>query len=225
MREITKVAVIIIASLTAIFATGCSTLKTQPDPDSNLRTHAKEEGSSSVIKSPGSDPKGELEIVAKNFAAIGSFHSRSTTMSERPLTMDVDYLKPDRYHVTMQPDEEWIVIGKVAYLKKGNKWTTLPDEGESRIPGVRDIFSDEALRGISDIQFLGEESPDGETLLRYTYAGASVGSEHLQSEMKLWVFKQTNLPAKIVIDYHSESAAVSEIVYSYPRNIRIEIPK
>jgi hypothetical protein len=210
---------------TALFAAGCATLTRQ----SNSQAPAVDEGSSSIIKSPGSDPKGELETVAKNFLSVGSFRCRSTSavsfegIHAEPSRLDLDYVKPDRYHFKSGIDPEKIIIGKITYVKKNEKWTKTADDSESQIPGVREGFSDEALRRIDDVKYVGEESRNGEALLQYSILSKSLGSEE-PLELKLWVFKQTGLPATFEIDYRGKYSSTTQMDYSYPPDIKIEAP-
>jgi hypothetical protein len=227
MRDFTRIRAFAIVISTTLFAAGCATFSPQSNSGSNSQTSTSDEGSSSIIKSPGSDPKGELETVAKNFLSVGSFrcHSTSTVtfqgIQAEPSRLDLDYVKPDRYRFKYGIDPEKIVIGKVIYVKKNEKW--MKTDGESQIPGVRDGFSDEALRRIDDVKYLGEESRNGETLLRYLILGKSIGSQE-PLESKLWIFKQTGLPAILEVDYRGEYFSITQMEYSYPPDIKIEAP-
>jgi hypothetical protein len=225
-----RIRAFLIVITTALFAAACAMLGPQSNSGTNSQPPTGGEGSSSIIKSPGSDPKGELETVAKNFLSVGSFRCRSTSsitfqgIRAEPVRLDVDYVKPDRYRIKYGIDPERIVIGKVVYVKKDEKWTKTGDDSESQIPGVRDGFSDEAMRLIDNVEYLGEESQNGGALLQYSIFGKSIGYEHLPYESKLWVFKQTGLPEKLAIDYHSANSSIIQIEYSYPSDIKIEAP-
>jgi hypothetical protein len=140
-----------------------------------------------------------------------------------PVRMNLDYVKPDRYRFQYGVDPEKIIIGKDVYVKKGEKWTKTTGDSESQIPGVRDGFSDEAMRRIDKVEYLGEEVQNGETLLQYSILGRSIGYQE-PYEVKLWVFKQTDLPAKFVLDYHNDNHPIVEVDYSYPTDIQIDVP-
>ena len=145
-------------------------------------------------------------------------------MRVEPTRSDVDFVKPDRYRIKIGAEPEKIVIGRALYEKKDERWTKISDDGQDQVPGVRDAFSDEVMRLIDSVQYLGEEPENGETLLRYSVAGRSLARDQAPYESKLWIFKQTALPAKLVIDYHDSNSSMIQMEYSYPPDIKIEVP-
>jgi len=229
MDDLKRIRLFSLVCISALAAAACY----MSNQNSNSRANAhsgSDESSSSVLKSPGSDPKGEFQTVAKNLLSVGSFHCRLTSsvgipgMRVEPMRSDVDFVKPDRYWIRSGADPEKIVIGKVTYEKKDNKWMKTSDDGQDQIPGVRDAFSDEVMRLVDDVQYLGEESENGETLMRYSVFGKSLARDQAPYESRLWIFKQTALPAKLVIDYHDSNSPMIQMEYSYPLDIKIEAP-
>jgi hypothetical protein len=216
-----KLSIVITVALLALLAAGCSYVGSKIGSVTNSSSRAGE--GSSTISNPGSDPRGEVETLARNFLAIKAFRGTANATGKTPMQMQVDYVAPDRYHLKMGQGLESIVIGKDTYMKLGGSWKKFPGESGKEIPSMRDMFTEEGLKQLSDVKYSGEESLNGETMLVYTYRGKTLG-EPMPYDSKMFVSKATGLPARIEITYQSDVLQKMTIDYTYPADLKIEPP-
>src|SRR3954469_7387975 len=131
----------------------------------------KASGSESDPKS-SSDPKAAVIEASRKFMALKSLVGKIEAAAETPFKQQVEYLAPDRYRVVYRDDAgaetETIMVGNAAYLKSGDSWKKMPGE-TSPTPTMRNSFTEEALKSISDVKFLNEESFNGVPALVYSY--------------------------------------------------------
>ena len=98
---------------------------------------------------------------------------------------------------------EIIYIGKDGYMKSGDKWTKMP--GGGNIPTLRDSFTEEGLKSLSDVKYEGNESVNGIATSIYTYKNVTpVGDFPFTS--KMWVRNDTGVPLKIFVEYTNNQA-------------------
>jgi hypothetical protein len=155
----------------------------------------------------GSDPKADVIEASKRFIALPSFRADMEGVGQTAIKSQVDYVAPDRFHVKYLGGTgagmEMIFIGKDGYMKSGDKWTKMP--GGGNIPTLRDSFTEEGLKSLSDVKYEGNESVNGIATSIYTYKNVTpVGDFPFTS--KMWVRNDTGVPLKIFVEYTNNQA-------------------
>jgi hypothetical protein len=115
-----------------------------------------------------------------------------------------------------------IWIGKESYMKMGGKWSKMPNSNTT-IPTLRDSFTEEGLKTLSDVKFEGDDSVDGKPALLYSYKNVTpVGNYPFSS--KIWVGKETGLPIKIFVEYTNGMLKNMTVNYDTESPVTIEPP-
>lgn len=172
---------------------------------------------------PSGDAKADLVKMSAFFMKQTAFQAVMDGTGSMPMHMEVQYNAPDRYHIKTGPGES-VVIGSDMYSKRGDTWTKLPGMGASiSIDKLRETFTEEGLKRLSDAQALGDESVDGKPAYKYHFKiGAPSGG--VPYETDLWVIKDTGLPAKIHVTYSSGVLKEMTTIYTFDPNVKVEAP-
>jgi hypothetical protein len=174
----------------------------------------------------GSDPKADVIAASKKFIDLKSFSAKMEGMGQTEIKQQVDYVAPDRYHVIYQGGNavgmEIIYIGNDSYMKTGPKWTKGPGNAAA-IPKLRDSFTEEGLKTLSDVKFVGEETANGKPALAYTYANQTPAGGYPFS-CKIWIGKDSGVPVKIVVDYTNGMLKQMTVNYDTETPVTIEAP-
>lgn len=181
---------------------------------------------SSGSGSPSSDPKADIIAASKKFIDLESFSAKMEGVGQTEIRSQVDYVAPDRFRVQYLGGTgagmEMIFIGKDMFMKTGDKWTKMPGSGAS-IPTLRDSFTEEGLRSLTDVKFEGDDAVDGEPALVYSFGNVTpVGGHPFTS--KMWVSKDTGLPLKIYVEYTNGVLKHMTINYDTETPVTIEPP-
>src|SRR2546423_591809 len=126
-------------------------------------------GGSATGSSGGSDPKADIVAASKKFIELKSFSAKTEGMGQTEIKSQIDYVAPDRYHVMYLGGTgagmELIMIGNQSYMKtNGGSWSKMPGDAKA-IPTLRDSFTEEGLKTLSDVKFEGDETVDGKPAL------------------------------------------------------------
>jgi outer membrane lipoprotein-sorting protein len=172
-----------------------------------------------------SDPKADVIEASRKFIALKSFSAKMEGTGQTELRSQVDYAAPDRFHVKYLAGTgagtEMIMIGDQTYMKSGNSWSKFPGGGS--MPTLRDSFTEEGLKTLSDVKFEGSDTVDGKSALVYTYKNVTPqGSYPFNS--KIWIDKDSRLPIKIVVDYPSGPLKQMTVNYDTETPVTIEPP-
>jgi hypothetical protein len=221
----------------AVVALGCSSLRemagSNSPPAANQENQPAETApldepsSPATAYSPSGDPRADIEKLGQRFLSAKSFRARMESIGGGPVTSEVDFVAPDRFHLrTATPageEVDVIIIGKTTYMKADDKWQKVPMDIGSMIPNFRDAFNREGMKGMKDVKFEGEDIAEGKAAYRYSYIGqAPQGGVEFSS--KLWIAKDTGYPVKIVADYKTGEMKSMTIVYDYETPLSIEPP-
>ena len=176
--------------------------------------------------SSGGDPTTELKASAKKFMDLKWFSAKMEGMGQTEIRSQVDFIAPDKFHVTYLGGTgagmELIYIGSDSYMKSGGKWTKTPGDAKS-IPNLRDSFTEDGLKSLTDVKFEGEDTVDGKPALVYTYKNVTpVGNYPFTS--KSWVSKSTGLPIKIYVEYSNGMLKNMTVNYDTESPVTIEPP-
>jgi len=174
----------------------------------------------------GSDPKADVVAASKKFTDLKFFSAKMEGMGQTEIKQQVDYVAPDRYHVIYQGGTgagmEIMYIGNDSYMKTGGKWTKTPGNAAA-IPKLRDSFTEEGLRTLTDVKFEGEDTVNGKTALTYSYKNQTpVGGYPFSC--KIWIGKDSGVPVKIVIDYSNGMLKQMTVNYDTETPVTIDAP-
>ena len=174
----------------------------------------------------GSDPKADIVAASKKFIDLPAFSAKMEGQGQSEIKSQVDYVAPDRYHVTYLGGTgagmEMIMIGNQTYMKVAGKWTKMPGNAKA-IPTLRDSFTEEGLKALSDVKFEGDDSVDGKPALLYSYKNVTpVGNYPFSS--KIWIGKDTGLPMKIYVEYSNGMLKNMTVNYDTESPVTIEAP-
>ena len=105
----------------------------------------------------------------------------------------------DRFHVKNGTIES-IIIGNETYANFNGTWRKIPMSIGPAVQHMRDIWTDEMLKTIHDVEYVGSDSVNGRASLVYKYAssGFKGGSG---CSLKRWISKDDGLPQKYEIGY------------------------
>ena len=208
-----------LAPIILIFATatiGCKLLDSLKGPGS---------GGGSGVTASG-NPREDVIAASRKFIALPFFSAKMDGEGQTSIKSQVDYKAPDRYHVTYLGGTgagmELIYVGSDSYMKTGGKWSKMPGDAKS-IPNLRDSFTEEGLRTLTDVAFEKEETLDGKPALVYSYKNVTpVGDFPFTS--KIWIGKDTGVPMKIYVEYSNGALKHMTVNYDTETPVTIEAP-
>jgi len=207
MKKLTLLLILI-----AIVASGCK--------NSKVPSEAKGDTTAS------SDPKARVIEASQKFIALKSLTGKMDAVAETSFKQQVEYVAPDRYHVVYRDDKgaeaEMIMAGNDAYIKEGDSWKKLPGE-TNPTPTMRNSFTEEALKSISDVKFEGEESVNGKPAVVYSYNLVTVVG-NFPVNQKLWVSKSSGLPMKCYVAYSNGPIKTLTTTFDTESPVTIELP-
>ena len=184
-------------------------------------------GSSKGTATGGSDPKADVVEASKKFLALQSFTANMEGAGQTEIKSQVKYAAPDRFHITYLGGTgagmEIIYIGKDGYMKAGDKWSKMPSTGQS-IPNLRDSFTEEGLKTLSDVTYDGDETVNGKSASVYSYKNVTpVGAHPFTS--KIWISNDTGVPMKIHVEYpNNQALKYMDVSYDTDAKVSIEPP-
>ena len=174
----------------------------------------------------GSDPKADVVAASKKFLDLPYFTANMEGVGQTEIRSQVQYAAPDRYHVKYLGGTgagmEMIWIGKESYMNANGKWTKMPGSGGS-LPTLRDSFTEEGLKTLTDVSFEGEDTVDGKPALVYGYKNVTpVGDYPFTS--KIWISQDTGVPMKIYVEYTNGTLKNMTVNYDTETKVTIEPP-
>jgi hypothetical protein len=127
-------------------------------------------GGGSGVASSG-DPRADIVAASQKLIALKSFTANMEGTGEMAIKSQVAYLAPDRFHVKYLGGTgagmELIYVGSKSYIKPaGGNWSVQPGDAKT-IPNLRDSFTEEGLRTMSNEKFEGNDMVDGKPALVY----------------------------------------------------------
>lgn len=183
-------------------------------------------GSGAAGSSGGSDPKADVIAASQKFIALRSFSAKMDGEGQSQIKSQVDYVAPDRYHITYLGGTgagmEMIVIGNQSFMKTGGKWSKMPGDA-SAIPTLRDSFTDEGLKSLTDVKFDGDDTVDGKPALAYSYANVTPKGAY-PFNAKIWIGKDSGVPLKVYVTYSNGALKEMTVNYDTETPVTIEAP-
>ena len=148
-------------------------------------------------------------------------------VGQTEIKSQVDYIAPDRFHVKYLAGTgagmELIMIGDQSFMKTGNSWSKMPSSGNSSVPTLRDSFTEEGLKTLSEVKFEGSDTIDGKPALVYSYKNVTPKGD-FPFTSKMWVNKDTGLPMKIYVEYDNGVLKNMTVNYDTESPVTIEPP-
>jgi outer membrane lipoprotein-sorting protein len=173
-----------------------------------------------------SDPKTAVIDASRKFIALQSLTGKIEAVAETPFKQQVQYVAPDRYHVVYRDDAgaelEMIMAGNNSYLRSGDSWNEVPGDTNPS-PTLRNSFTEEALKSISDVKFEGEETVDGKPALVYSYKLLTVVGNFPVTQ-KIWVSKSSGIPIKCFVEYSSGQIKTLTTTFDTESPVTINLP-
>src|SRR3954471_20719445 len=188
-----KLALVLI--LLAMFAVGCKLSSLLPGSGGGKT----ETGAGGGTATGGSDPRADIVAASKKLIDLKSFSAKMDGMGQSEIKSQVDYQAPDRYHIQYLGGTgagmEMIVIGDQMYMKSAGseKWSKMPGNSASSIPTLRDSFTDEGLKSLTDVKYEGADNLDGKPALVYSYKNVTPKGGY-PFTCKIWVGRDSGLP-------------------------------
>jgi hypothetical protein len=183
-------------------------------------------GSKGATATGGADPKADVVEASRKFLELPYFTANMEGVGDTEIKSQVKYAAPDRFHVKYLGGTgagmEMIWVGKESYMNANGKWTKMPTANAS-IPTLRDSFTEEGLKTLTDVKFEGEDTVDGKPALAYSYKNVTpVGNYPFTS--KIWVGLDTGVPMKIYVEYTNGSLKNMTVNYDTESKVTIEPP-
>ncbi|HUR96853.1 MAG TPA: hypothetical protein VMZ26_02175 [Pyrinomonadaceae bacterium] len=174
----------------------------------------------------GSDAKADVVAASKKFIDLPFFTANMEGVGQTEIKSQVQYAAPDRYHVKYLGGTgagmELTWVGKDSYMNSNGKWTKMPSANSS-IPTLRDSFTEEGLKTLTDVKFEGEDTVDGKAALLYTYKNVTpVGNYPFTS--KMWIRQDTGVPMKVYVEYTNGTLKNMTVNYDTESKVTIEPP-
>lgn len=185
-------------------------------------------GAGGTGSSGGSDPKADVVAASQKLVALPSFSAKMEGVGQMEIKQQVDFVAPDRFHVTYQagaaPGMEIITIGDQSYMKtSGGSWSKMPGGPNTATPNLRDSFTEEGLKTLSDVKYEGDDTVDGKLARVYTYKNVTPKGGFAFSS-KMWVANDTGVPLKIITDYTNGTLKQMTVKYDTATPVTIEPP-
>jgi hypothetical protein len=193
----------------------------------SLRGGGTAGGSGGGTTTASSDPKADIVAASNKFIALKSFSAKMEGMGQTEIKSQVDYVAPDRYHVKYLGGTgagmEMIFVGSQSFMKAaGGSWSKMGGDAKA-IPTLRDSFTEEGLKTLTDAKFEGEDNVDGKPALAYSYKNVTpVGAYPFTS--KMWVDKASGVPLKVYAEYSNGMLKNMTVKYDTETPITIEPP-
>jgi hypothetical protein len=150
----------------ALVLTGCSKKKSSSDSGSSSQptqasgAQATKPAATTAASSGGgsSAAADELTALFTNFLKVKSFRAAITeeVTGQPKVDGSIEYVAPDKYHITLPGLGEFINIGKDSYIKIGPAWTKSPGAGggslfdAASIQSTLDSFKNNSKKGGTD---------------------------------------------------------------------------
>lgn len=184
-------------------------------------------GGSAGTATGGSDPKEDVIQASKKFIALPSFTANMEGVGQTEIKSQVAYSAPDKYHVKYLGGTgagmEIIFIGNQMYMKTGDKWSKMPSSQGSSIPTLRDSFTDEGLKSLTDVKYEGTDTINGKPAAVYSYKNVTpVGNYPFTS--KIWISEDNGVPMKVYVEYSNGMLKNMTVNYDTETPVTIDAP-
>jgi hypothetical protein len=221
MRLRLKVASLCMLVLSAV---GCAL---HSSIQSNQNTTAATPAKSGAV-SKEENPLDVLTKAANAQVETKSFRARmiSSLDGGRESSRIVEYVSPDRFHITGESDEMILAGGGVFMKSPAGEWTKLLFDPSALINQIRDANRSDEIRKSTDVGLIGAEVIEGVPTLAYRYSLKNAFGMNFTSKCKMWVGVTDSLPRKMEVEGEFNKVKTRSVVtyYDYGADIKIEPP-
>jgi outer membrane lipoprotein-sorting protein len=226
---------VIVILILAAFSLGCGLFDRLKAPNvtnvaSNSSTTTASTGDGSDAAPPSGDPRNDVITASKKFLDLPQFSAEMNGRGKMDMRMKLDYQAPDRYHMTSLTQSEvgmseFYIIGKDMYFRTGEKWQKMPGAAGQSMPNLRKMFDEDGLKSLQNVEYLGEDSLDGEAMHKYAYRNTKTGPDvPYPFKSTIWVSKSDGLPHKIEVEYEQGDLKSMTINYDFSSKVDIKPP-
>ena len=172
-------------------------------PDVTTAVFTPEPTATKITRSPNNSNQVDAAIMTAAKAQLAARSWRVTSKIEsngQSVQGTLDYVAPDRYHLTSSLIEA-ISIGSKTYLLQNGKWTETPLNITSLITGlINSALPQDIENNITNAKVLKPETLDGKQMLVYQFDNTlDQNNLNLTTQTKLWVGAADGLPYQEVI--------------------------
>jgi hypothetical protein len=219
------------AACCLLLGSACGTKPSAGNSSGSSSSSGSAAGSAATAPSSLSPAEAMTKVMSKMLEAKSFRANMSGTSSEgQPYTVTMEFVSPDRYHMTSQAGE-YIIVGHDSYLKApGRGWMKSPVDVSGMMTQFRDPkFSEELNKasGGGDVKLVGPDVLDGTPTLVYEYTTErEIMGSKTRSQGKTWVGASDGLPRKMEVNsVVNGKPSKGVIIYSdYGSDIKIEPP-
>jgi hypothetical protein len=208
----------------ALSAVGCAL---HSSIQSNQNTAAATPAKSGAV-SKEENPLDVLTKAANAQLETKSFRARmiSSIDGGKESARIVEYVSPDRFHITGENDEMILAGGSVFMKSPAGEWTKLLFDPSAMINQIRDANRSDEIRKSTDVGLIGAEVVEGVPTLAYRYSLKNAFGMNFTSNCKMWVGVTDSLPRKMEVEGEFNKVKTRSAVtyYDYGADIKIEPP-
>ena len=208
-------------------------------------------------ESTETDPKAILISSMKNLQDVKTWvadvDTSSDASAQSAVKMQVKYAAPDNFQIVTESGVnkmQMISIGKDAFIEANGKWQKAPPSVNigQMINNWKEMYSEEKLAALKNIQPAGKETVNGKELSVYSYdidqqaampeeakkqmtdeMKAKLAEVQSENKAKIWIDREKNLPVKLEMTMKmTKPQQVTQnmsVNYIYDREVKIEAPK
>jgi hypothetical protein len=209
-----------------LVAAGCSSPSAG---NGNLRGNANESHANAGAASSSAN-ESPVDFMKKAMRAqfdAKSYRARMESSYEgQNSTRIMEFVAPDRFHMTSDIDEI-IIVGSATYRRtKGGPWQKFPADVGGMVTAFRDPKMIDELSKNTEIKFLGTDVLDGTPTLVYQYTTTNAFGSGMTSTSKTWIGTADSLPRKseVEADVNNQKSKTTITYYDYNAGISIEPP-
>lgn len=188
--------------------------------------------------------KDQVDAAFSKLRQSKSFRLQTTiTNPEGSLTMQADYVLPDRMHqkVTLGkdgPPMEMIVIGKKAWSNQGGGWAEVPEQFAKTVANqIKETVAD-APKVMTEYKCLGDKEFEGKSYALYQGVlatplsadakdkGPRVSAVTVPNQQNVYIDKETGLPVRNIVTPVTEpDKRLFDGTFTIVHDLTIEAPK
>ena len=190
----------------------------------------EETGPAGEARQPVSTNASPMDSLAKSMRAqlaTKSFRARISSSTQNvPGEFVVEYVAPDRLHMT-NPTSELIAVGSETYTRQsGGPWQKAPMNANEMAAKFRDPKLIDELEKNYNVALIGPDTLDGLPMMVYEYSPKSPSPQTPAGKTKVWIGADDSLPRKIEVETEvGGQKSMTKILYSdYNADIKIELP-
>jgi hypothetical protein len=206
-----------------LVAAGCAT----PSTNNGNATGSAPNANGGAATAANENPLDTLTKAIRAQFDAKSYRARmESSFAGQNMTRVVEFVAPDRFHMTSDMDEI-IIVGPVTYRReKGGQWQKFPVNVGSMVNAFRDPKIIDELTKSTDIKFLGPDVLDGTPTLVYQYTVTNAFGTGMASTSKTWIGAADSLPRRSEVEAEINKQKSKTIItyYDYNASINIEPP-